>query len=83
MKNSVLKVRHLIISLGVFKIEKREPMAGELEDPDLCSDNEHADKCKMLEIESGPVLKVLERRNYEVKRHLFPYKNWKTFETKG
>ena len=32
-------------------------------------------------VDKGPVIKVLERRNYQ--KHLFPYNTWKTYELKG
>lgn len=46
-------------------------------------DRENLSGQEEIEIDVGPVLKVLERRNYEQKRYLFPYKNWTTFELSG
>jgi hypothetical protein len=46
-------------------------------------DRENLGSQEEVEVDVGPVLKVLERRNYEQKRYLFPYKNWTTFELSG
>ena len=63
----------------MFVLEKQEVEPEEF----YGEDRENLYGQKEVEVDVGPVLKVLERRNYEQKRYLFPYKNWTTFELSG
>lgn len=69
----------------LFKISKNKTDTEELKNKDLFSDDdkEGFDESKEIEIDSGPMLKIVERRIYEQNRYMFPYYNWKTFELTG
>lgn len=47
------------------------------------NETEEVEPITPLFIDNGPMLKILERRNYDKQKHLFPYNKWKTYELKG
>lgn len=69
----------------LFKISQNKTGVEDLKNKELFSDDdkEGFDETKEIEIDSGPMLKIVERRIYEQNRYMFPYYNWKTFELTG
>ena len=69
----------------LFKIEKHAINKEDINNKELFSEDDKEDFNDVtdIEIDSGPMLKIVERRIYEQNRYMFPYYNWKTFELTG
>lgn len=68
----------------IFKIEQQELNKEELKDDDMFSDDEGSyQNLDKIDVDVGPMLKLVERRVYEQNRYIFPYYNWKTVELTG
>jgi hypothetical protein len=59
--------------------------AEELQNKEMFSDEEQEGYGKVTEVDvdTGPMCKIIERRVYEQNKYMFPYYNWKTFELAG
>lgn len=69
----------------IFTVAKKELEAEELQNKEMFSDEEQEGYGKVTEVDvdTGPMCKIIERRVYEQNKYMFPYYNWKTFELAG
>lgn len=77
-QNSLSFIFEIILSKNMFIV-----LNIEIKNIDILSETEGVEPNTPLFIDNGPMLKILERRNYDKQKHLFPYNKWKTYELKG